>query len=97
MKRFLIIIMATVVAGAVTAQTARELIMKDSSYALGVYRLYPTQFKEQTAVPKGYKPFYISHYGRHGSRFILRDEKFDRVLRPFADAEYFDKLTPYGK
>lgn len=97
MKRFLIIILATVVAGAVTAQTARELIMEDSSYALGVYRLYPTQFKEQTAVPKGYKPFYISHYGRHGSRFILRDEKFDRVLRPFADAEYFDKLTPYGK
>ena len=51
MKRFLIIILATVVAGAVTAQTARELIMEDSSYALGVYRLYPTQFKEQTAVP----------------------------------------------
>ena len=22
----------------------------------------------QTPAPKGYKPFYISHYGRHGSR-----------------------------
>ncbi|MCQ2375043.1 MAG: histidine-type phosphatase [Salinivirgaceae bacterium] len=26
---------------------------------------YPTL----TAAPKGYKPFYISHYGRHGSRY----------------------------
>ena len=22
-----------------------------------------------TKAPKGYKPFYISHYGRHGSRY----------------------------
>ena len=97
MRRFFIAAAALIFALTATGQTARERIMEDPSYALGVYRLYPTQFKEQTAVPKGYKPFYISHYGRHGSRYILRDEKFDRVLNTFADAEYFDKLTPYGK
>ena len=97
MKRILIFTAAIVVALTATGQTAREKIFADPSYALGVYRLYPTEFKEQTPVPKGYKPFYISHYGRHGSRYVLRDEKFDRAYNVFADAAYFGKLTDFGK
>jgi Tol biopolymer transport system component len=32
---------------------------------------YPYEFTTEklTKAPKGYKPFYISHYGRHGSRY----------------------------
>lgn len=97
MKRILIFTAAIVVALTATGQTAREKIFADPSYALGVYRLYPTEFKEQTPVPKGYKPFYISHYGRHGSRYVLRDEKFDRAYNVLADAAYFGKLTDFGK
>ncbi|MBQ2423922.1 MAG: histidine-type phosphatase, partial [Alistipes sp.] len=97
MRKIIFTLVATLLTLTVTAQTARELILSDNSYAMGVYRLYPTQFKEQTPVPKGYKPFYISHYGRHGSRYVLRDEKFDRAYNVFADAAYFDKLTPFGK
>lgn len=97
MKRLLIALAIIGFACSAMAQTARERIKEDPSYALGVYRLYPTQFKEQTAVPKGYKPFYISHYGRHGSRYILYDDKIDRVFGIMEDAEYFDKLTPHGK
>ena len=75
MKRFLIVLAAVGFALSAMAgeKTAREKIKDDPSYALGVYRLYPTEFKEQTPVPKGYKPFYISHYGRHGSRYVLRE------------------------
>ena len=97
MKRFLVIITALLFAATAVGQTAYEKIMADQSYALGVYRLYPTEFKPQTPAPKGYKPFYISHYGRHGSRYVLRDEKFDRAYNVFADAAYFNKLTPFGK
>lgn len=97
MRRFFITTVVAVLALTASAQSARELILSDSSYALGVYRLYPTQFKEQTPAPKGYKPFYISHYGRHGSRYVLRDEKYDRAYKVFEDAAYFGKLTPYGK
>ena len=97
MRRIIFILVAIAAYATSTAQSAYERIMQDPSYALGVYRLYPTEFKEQTAVPKGYKPFYISHYGRHGSRYILHDYKFDRVYGVFADAAYFDKLTDYGK
>ena len=99
MRRILIVLAAVGFALSATAeeQTAREKIFSDPSYALGVYRLYPTEFKEQTPAPKGYKPFYISHYGRHGSRYVLRDEKFDRAYNVLADAAYFDKLTDFGK
>ena len=40
---------------------------------------YPYHFAstEYTRAPKGYKPFYISHIGRHGSRYQLdRDAKY---------------------
>ena len=99
MRRILIVLAAVGFALSATAeeQTAREKIFSDPSYALGVYRLYPTEFKEQTPAPKGYKPFYISHYGRHGSRYVLRDEKFDRAYNVLADAAHFDKLTDFGK
>ena len=97
MKRVLFAISAVIIAISATAQTAREKIFADPSYALGVYRLYPTEFKEQTPVPKGYKPFYISHYGRHGSRYVLKDEKFDRAYNVFADAAHFGKLTEFGQ
>ena len=47
MKRFFITAAAIVLAVTASAQSAHELILSDSSYALGVYRLYPTEFKEQ--------------------------------------------------
>ena len=99
MKRLLIVLAAVgfTLSAVAQEQTAREKIFADPSYALGVYRLYPTEFKEQTPVPKGYKPFYISHYGRHGSRYVLRDEKFDRAYNVFADAAHFGKLTEFGQ
>ena len=33
------------------------------------YYAYPTPTAKYTKAPAGYKPFYLSHYGRHGSRF----------------------------
>ena len=98
MKRFLIVLAAMGFAlSAVAQQTAREKIFSDPSYAFGVYRLYPTEFKEQTPAPKGYKPFYISHYGRHGSRYVLRDEKFDRAYDVFVEAAKQGQLTAFGQ
>ena len=61
MKRFLVILATVAVSVSAVAQTTKERVLANPDLALGVYRLYPTEFKEQTAVPKGYKPFYISH------------------------------------
>ena len=34
----------------------------------GVYYAYPVTHTTMAAPPQGYEPFYLSHYGRHGSR-----------------------------
>ena len=34
----------------------------------GIYYAYPVTKTELAEAPAGYEPFYISHYGRHGSR-----------------------------
>lgn len=96
MKKLLIFAF-TVAISAVAAGQIRDEILADLTKARGEYRLYPTEFAEQTPIPKGYKPFYISHYGRHGSRYILRNHKFDNVMKVFAEGHDAGKLTPLGE
>lgn len=96
MKKLLILAF-TVAISAVAAGQIRDEILADLTKARGEYRLYPTEFAEQTPIPKGYKPFYISHYGRHGSRYILRNHKFDNVMKVFAEGHDAGKLTPLGE
>jgi hypothetical protein len=97
MKRILIIAAAIGFAFTAVGQTTKERVLQNPELALGVYRLYPTEFKAQTTVPKGYKPFYISHYGRHGSRYVLHDWKFDKPYDVFAAAAEQGKLTAWGE
>jgi len=97
MKRLLICAVAVAMALTAAAQGMREEIKAHPEKAAGVYRLSPAEFAEQSPAPKGYKPFYISHYGRHGSRYILRNNKFDNVFNVFAQADKAGKLTPFGK
>lgn len=48
----------------------------------------------RTAVPEGYTPFYISHFGRHGSRWLPSDSRYQAVLEQFADTT---NLTVTGR
>ena len=54
------------------AQTSKKEMFKDLYRTGSAYFAYPgpTQ-KALTPAPAGYEPFYISHYGRHGSRYML--------------------------
>ena len=63
-----------------------------------IYYAYPGPQQEiLTDAPKGYEPFYISHYGRHGSRFQPSDERYQTVLE-ILEAAYKDgNLTPLGE
>ena len=45
----------------------------------GVYYAYQAPKVKYTPVPKGYKPFYISHYGRHGSRWMPKDSRYEWI------------------
>ena len=51
----------------------------------------------QTAAPKGYKPFYISHYGRHGSRSNWEGEMYADILEKYNRAHEAGILTAQGE
>ena len=51
----------------------------------GVYYAYPDVEPTAVAVPVGYEVFYVSHYGRHGSRWLPDEERYDWVWAQFAD------------
>jgi hypothetical protein len=75
-----------------------EIVRADvrKSYGMeGPHRL--DEFGTLSKAPAGYKPFYISHYGRHGSRYAWNAETYTLIRDVFKEAEEKDLLTPYGK
>ena len=64
----------------------------------GIYYAYPVTDDAGTdssavKAPAGFSPYYISHYGRHGSRWMSRDERYLWIEKQFADD---GNLTPLG-
>jgi len=54
------------------------------------------EFKD-TKAPKGYKPFYLSHYGRHGSRYLIGENVYARVNEKMAQLHEAGLLTAEGE
>ena len=82
-----------------TAQTAREEI-KENIYLSGSnYLDYDHQLTTTplTPAPKGYEPFYMSHYGRHGSRWLIGEGEYTNPLNTLREANSAGKLTAEGK
>ena len=80
------------------AQTTKQEMFDNIEKTAGVYLAYPTEgFKPQTKAPKGYSPFYISHYGRHGSRYLISDQDYKWVIDLFESANEQKALTDLGK
>ncbi len=82
-----------------SAQTAREEIDQNPWLAGSNYLDYDRQLPDfnYTKAPKGYVPFYFSHYGRHGSRWLIGKDDYERVLRPLRQARSEGKLTREGE
>lgn len=51
------------------AQNYVDMVKQNKEVAAGVYHPYVIGNLTDTPAPKGYHPFYISHFGRHGSRY----------------------------
>ena len=62
----------------------------------GTDYLCPTGPVALSPAPKGYKPFYISHYGRHGARYAWQSDLYERLNDVFGSAAEADNLTPLG-
>lgn len=81
----------------ITAQRAYELIKEDPQRAGGVFNMYSFDNPVAAPAPKGYKPFYISHYGRHGARYSSSNTEFETLHMMLAKGEADGMLTDLGK
>lgn len=69
-----------------------------SDWMMGVNRLYPQAgIPAVPAPPSGYKPVYLSHYGRHGSRYLTDRSYYDIVHNALDRAGSAGALTPLGQ
>ncbi len=98
MRNFLLSMVLTVLVTGLEAQTIRKELCKNIRCSAGNYMVYPgpTQLR-LTDAPAGKQPFYISHYGRHGSRYHNKPHDYEIPCRTLAKADSLGKLTVLGK
>ncbi len=76
---------------------ARQEIHDNILLSASNYVAYPDPTEKLTPTPKGYEPFYLSHYGRHGSRWLTNQSTYSDVLGVLQRALVAGKLTERGK
>ena len=79
--------------------SAKEEIMANRFLAGSNYLDYDRQLptKALTPTPKGYEPYYMSHYGRHGSRWLISDGNYSHPIATLETAKEMGKLTAKGE
>ncbi len=81
------------------AQTTDSLMLAHPEYTASGYLPYqePDKNVKYTKAPAGYKPFYISHYGRHGSRYHYSADDYKMIYETLAKADTAKALSMTGK
>lgn len=75
----------------------RSEIAATPEKAGGIYYAYPETMDSLPDVPEGYAPVYLSHYGRHGSRWAINPKIYRESLGMLQEAEESGNLTDEGK
>lgn len=96
MRKTFFVLMIVAGSLAATAQEAREEVMANPALTGSNYVAYRGPQKALTKAPRGYEPFYLSHYGRHGSRYLIGDTDYDWPLATLQRADSLGKLTALG-
>lgn len=90
-----IILLASLSAG---AQSVRKEISENLHLSASNHLAYPNPIPgAMTPAPNNKKPFYISHYGRHGSRFLIGRDEYDEPYDILAKADSAGALTDTGR
>ncbi len=79
-----------------SAQTARERLFEPVERSAGSSMAYRYEPQAPTPAPDGYAPFYISHFGRHGSRYHTTENIYRKFKEIFSAAADAGALTPFG-
>ena len=98
MRKILLAAVVTLFITTLHAQSAYNEIHDNSLLSASNYMAYPGPTQQKlTPAPYGYKPFYISHYGRHGSRYHSKPSIYNAPYQTLAKADSLGKLTAVGK
>lgn len=79
------------------AQSSRAELLSHIELATSNYCNYPNPTGHITPPPSGYEPFYITHYGRHGARYMTDDDAYVYLVNKLDSANGMGLLTPLGK
>jgi exopolysaccharide biosynthesis protein len=99
MKKYLIVAFSLLLCVTAGAQRlgVREEVRADWNKSSGLDCLLDLSPKALTPVPKGYEAVYISHYGRHGSRYAYTGDAYSILLNMLAEGRREGNLTARGE
>ena len=99
MKRIchILLLLGFVLTALAQGNNALQQVKADPRKAYGTDYPYPRENVTLTKAPNGYTPFYISHYGRHGSRYYWNDVMYREVDSVLTKAHALGQLTPVGE
>lgn len=91
-------VVASVCATSIMAQQSRNDFNANPAVCGDNYYAYPEPIGvTQTPPPSGYAPCYMTHYGRHGSRWLIGRTAYDKAYDLLHEANDSAQLTPLGK
>ncbi len=79
------------------ASDIEETIVACPEKAGGIYYAYDVTADSLPPAPAGYAPVYISHYGRHGSRWPVNQKIYKIAGDYFQEQQLAENLTKEGK
>ena len=99
MRKLLLLLSFMALAINMSAQNGNALdqLKADPRKAYGNDYPYPHYIVDLTKAPDGYRPFYISHYARHGSRYYWNAFLYQELDSLLSKAHKMQVLTPEGE
>lgn len=95
--KLLTTIITLLIAGSLSAQNAPNTVTEDHFSVMANLRPYfPYGGGRESYKLKGYKPIYISHFGRHGSRYLANPKYLNPAYESFSAAKAQGILTEQG-
>ncbi|MBR5639038.1 MAG: histidine acid phosphatase [Muribaculaceae bacterium] len=79
-------------------ELAQQQLAANHNRSASNHYAYPSeQLPQLTPAPEGYMPFFINHYGRHGSRWLTKQSSYDNPVEALKTLQKEGALTKQGE
>lgn len=96
LRHIIAALLLAITPGVAAQPVTRQYIAAVPERAGGIYYAYPGTVDPVPEAPAGYRPVYISHYGRHGSRWVLNELMYPTMTNILERERLAGNLTPVG-